>query len=147
MLVPLHDPTRYCWLPQFTLSQALQTPGLLPDRQWLVLQATLEKGSHLYPLDVPLQLPVRCWPVGHVVLLQAEHAVLEAPEHPALWYWPDAHVSQAPQEKLFVSPKHFTCVTYLLSPQVCSGDAWQVYPSLVPEHLPTLYWPRPHPFA
>ena len=59
LLVPLHDPSRYCWLPQLVLEQGLQTPGLLPDRHWLGLQATLEINSHLYPLDVPLQLPVR----------------------------------------------------------------------------------------
>ena len=59
LLVPLHDPTRYCWLSQLMLLQALQTPGLLPDRHSLVLQATLEMSSHVYPLDVPLQLPMR----------------------------------------------------------------------------------------
>jgi hypothetical protein len=59
LLVPLHDPSRYCWLPQLVLEQGLQTPGLLPDRHWLGLQATLEINSHVYPLDVPLQLPVR----------------------------------------------------------------------------------------
>ena len=41
------------------LLQALQTPGLLPDRHWLVSQATLEMSSHRYPLDVPLHVPVR----------------------------------------------------------------------------------------
>ena len=44
---------------QLMFWQGLQTPGVLPDRHWLVLQATLETSSHVYRLDVPLQLPAR----------------------------------------------------------------------------------------
>ena len=58
-VVPLQDPLRYCLLTQVMLKQAVQVPGLLPDRHWLVLQATLERSSQLYPLDVPVQVPVR----------------------------------------------------------------------------------------
>ena len=77
------------------LLQALQTPGLLPDRHWLALQAMLDTSSHVYPLEVPLQLPVRRWPVGQFMLLHAEHAVFEAPVQPPLLYWSDAHAAQA----------------------------------------------------
>ena len=58
------------------LSQGWHVPGLLPDRHSLVLQAMLLISSHWYPLVVPLQVPVRRCPVGHVTLSHALHVKL-----------------------------------------------------------------------
>jgi hypothetical protein len=51
LLVPLHDPTRYCWLPQLMLEHELQ----------------------VNPFVVPPHSPARYCIVPHSLLLHAKH--------------------------------------------------------------------------
>ena len=51
-----------------------------------------------YPLAVPPHVPKRYWFEAQLLLLQVEHAVSAAPEHPPNVYLPDPQVAQALHE-------------------------------------------------
>ena len=59
---------------------------------------------HWNPFVVPLQDPLRYFPLAQFTLEHVEHAVFEEPEHPPLLYLPDAHEAHLLHWNPFVVP-------------------------------------------
>ena len=96
-MVPLQDPMRYFPLAQFKLLHAAQAvfevPVQPPD---LYLPASHDAHVlHWNPFVVPLQDPLRYFPLAQFAWEHAEQAVFEVPVQPPLLYWPDGHAAQA----------------------------------------------------
>ena len=96
---------RYWLLPQLMLLHERHVPGLEPTRYWLVAQPEFGMVVHLNPLVVPLHVPERCWPLGHLALLQPVHfpaAVVDDPDKNCSL----AHVGRAAHLNPSVVPLH-----------------------------------------